>query len=122
MFFYPNLGWMPQTIVKVAFVSFLAISNIVGVRAAGKTNDILTIIKLSPLVFFVGAGLIYMVANPFQTVSNFSPFFPHGMGDFGKAMVLIFWAYAGFELGTLPAGEIQNPRTTIKPTRAPPSL
>src|SRR5512136_330895 len=42
MFFYPDLGWMSQTIVKVGFVSFLAISNIVGVRAAGKTNDILT--------------------------------------------------------------------------------
>jgi amino acid transporter len=113
MFFYPNLGWIPQTIVKVVFVLFLAISNIVGVRAAGKTNDILTIIKLTPLVFFVGAGLIYMVANPFQTVSNFSPLFPHGMGNFGKAMVLIFWAYAGFEISTIPADEIRDPSRTI---------
>jgi len=27
--------------------------------------------------------------------------------------VLVFWAYAGFELGTLPAAEVKDPRTTI---------
>ena len=76
MFFYPDLGWTAQSMAKVFFVAFLAISNIVGVRAAGKTNDVLTIIKLTPLVFFVGAGLIYMVLHPIETTSNFSPLFP----------------------------------------------
>jgi len=28
-------------------------------------------------------------------------------------LVLIFWAYAGFEMGTLPAGEVQNPQKAI---------
>ena len=113
MFFYPDLGWMPQTIVKVLFVTFLAISNIVGVKAAGKINDVLTIVKLTPLVFFVGAGLVYMILHPIYTVSNFSPFFPYGMGNFGEALVLIFWAYAGFEISTIPADEIRDPSKTI---------
>ncbi len=113
MFFYPNLGLMPQIIVKVLFVMFLAISNIVGVRAAGKINDVLTIVKLTPLVFFVGAGLVYMVLNPIDTVSNFSQFFPYGMSNFGEALVLIFWAYAGFEISTIPADEIKDPSKTI---------
>jgi len=113
MFFYPNLGWAAQTMVKVLFVTFLAISNIVGVRAAGKTIDVLTVIKLTPLVFFVGAGLIYMVLHPIGTMSNFSPFFPYGAGNFGTALVLIFWAYAGFEISTIPADEIREPGKTI---------
>ncbi len=113
MFFYPDLGWTVQTIVKVLFVAFLAISNIIGVRAAGKTNDVLTVIKLTPLVFFVGAGLIYMLLHPIGTISNFSPFFPYGAGNFGAALVLIFWAYAGFEISTIPADEIREPGKTI---------
>lgn len=113
MFFYPDLEWMPQTIVKVLFVTFLVISNIVGVRAAGKTNDILTIVKLAPLVFFVAAGLIYMILRPVETMSNFLPFFPYGVRHFGEALVLIFWAYAGFEISTIPANEIREPSKTI---------
>jgi len=31
----------------------------------------------------------------------------------GQALVLIFWAYAGFELSSLPADEIQEPRKTL---------
>jgi amino acid transporter len=36
----------------VLFVAFLAATNIVGVRAAGRVNDALTLLKLAPLVFF----------------------------------------------------------------------
>jgi amino acid transporter len=31
----------------------------------------------------------------------------------GPALVLIFWAYAGFELSSLPADEVQNPKKTL---------
>ncbi|HLI51597.1 MAG TPA: APC family permease, partial [Thermomicrobiaceae bacterium] len=41
------------------------------------------------------------------------PFSPLGWGQFGPAVVLIFWAYAGFELAVLPAGEVRDPRRTL---------
>src|SRR5438477_508678 len=44
---------------------------------------------------------------------NISPFAPLGWGGFGAATVLIFWAYAGFELAVLPAGEVDAPRRTL---------
>lgn len=113
MFFLPNLGWMQQIVVKMLFVAFLAATNIIGIRAAGRTNDILTIVKLSPLVFFSGAGLTYMVSHPDVVASNFSPFLPYGLENFGTALVLIFWAYAGFEISTIPADEIREPDRTI---------
>jgi APA family basic amino acid/polyamine antiporter len=49
MFFIPNLDVVSQSLVKVLFVAFLAVTNIVGVRAAGKINDALTLLKLAPL-------------------------------------------------------------------------
>jgi len=113
MFFLPNLNFATQVFVKSLFVAFLAITNIVGIKAAGKINDLLTIAKLAPLIFFTIAGVAWMVLNPAVSASNFSPFIPFGFTGFGSALVLIFWAYAGFEISTIPAEEIDEPRKTI---------
>ena len=64
MFFVPNLDVLTQSLVKLVFVAFLAVTNIVGVRAAGRINDALTLLKLAPLVFFVIAGLTWIFINP----------------------------------------------------------
>lgn len=113
MFFFPNLGLIDQTIAKGLFVSFLMVTNIVGVKAAGRTNDILTIVKLAPLILFSIFGLLYMILHPAVVITNLSPFSPLGFSNFGNALVLIFWAYAGFEISTIPAEEIKDPSRTI---------
>jgi APA family basic amino acid/polyamine antiporter len=113
MFFLPNLGFVLEVLAKTLFVVFLAVTNIVGVRAAGRTNDVLTIAKLAPLIFFVVAGIGWVVFNPAVASVNFTPFSPFGFANFGTALVLIFWAYAGFEISTIPAEEIAEPRRTI---------
>jgi APA family basic amino acid/polyamine antiporter len=113
MFFFPNLPLLFQTIVKGLFVAFLVTSNIVGVKAAGKTNDILTVVKLAPLILFAAIGILYVVLHPVVAAGNFTPFLPGGLGNFGITLVLVFWAYAGFEISTIPAGEIRDPGTTI---------
>jgi APA family basic amino acid/polyamine antiporter len=113
MFFLPDLSLISQDAIKVLFVLFLIVTNVVGVKAAGRTNDVLTIVKLAPLIFFVAIGLLYMASNTAVAITNFSPFFPSGLSSFGTALVLIFWAYAGFEISTIPAEEIRDPSRTI---------
>ncbi|MGA3192516.1 MAG: amino acid permease [Candidatus Bathyarchaeia archaeon] len=113
VFFLPGMDIFSQTAVKVLFIIFLIATNIFGVKAAGRTNDALTLAKLAPLIFFSAVGIIYVVSNTGTAASNFSPFSPFGLGNFGPALILIFWAYAGFEISTIPAGEIDNPRRTI---------
>lgn len=113
-FFLPG-GLDPafQVLVKTLFVVFLTVTNIVGVKAAGRANDILTLVKLGPLIFFSVIGLIYIVSNASAAAGNFQPFLPFGFAGFGSAVVLIFWAYAGFEISTIPAEEIKDPGRTI---------
>lgn len=113
MFFLPNLDWTQQTIVKVLYVAFLIVTNVVGVKAAGRLNDALTFIKLAPLVLFSGIGLLYILSNPLAVASNLTPFAPYGFTNAGAALILIFWAYAGFEISSIPAGEIEHPRKTL---------
>jgi APA family basic amino acid/polyamine antiporter len=113
LFFLPNLEWGYQVLVKMLFVFALIAINVLGVRAAGKANDVLTIAKLAPLIFFAAIGLFYIILNPTIAASNLTPFSPHGFSNFGIALVLIFWAYAGFEISTIPADEIKEPSRTI---------
>lgn len=113
MFFLPNLDWSQQTMIKVLYVIFLIVTNVAGVKAAGRMNDALTFIKLAPLVLFSGIGLLYVFSNPPTVVSNMTPFAPYGFVNAGAALVLIFWVYAGFEISSIPAGEIEHPRRTL---------
>ena len=100
-------------LVKGIFLFGLTSVNILGVKMAGRVNDILTLVKLLPLLLLIGGGIIFFIIRPSVFVGNYHPFIPLGVSGTGYALVLIFWAYAGFELGTLPAGEIKDPRTTI---------
>jgi amino acid transporter len=98
---------------RAVFVTALTLVNIVGVRAAGKLNDALTLIKLSPLLLLIVAGLGFFLVRPETFIGNYTPLLPLGLENAAHALVLIFWAYAGFEMGTLPAGEVQDPQKAI---------
>jgi len=115
MFFplFSSLTLPLQAVVKTLFVLFLILTNIAGVKAAGRTNDVLTLIKLAPLIFFAAAGIAYIVFNLPTGAANLTPLMPLGLVGFGPALILIFWAYAGFEISTIPAGEIREPAKTI---------
>jgi APA family basic amino acid/polyamine antiporter len=111
-FFFP-LDFFQQVIIKGLFLFTLIFINIIGVKAAGRVNDFLTIIKLIPLILLVFGGIFFFIFNPRTFVTNYTPFAPLGLKNFGAALVLILWAYAGFELGTLPASEVKDPKKTI---------
>jgi APA family basic amino acid/polyamine antiporter len=102
-----------EILVKGLFLFGLTAINVIGVKFAGRVNDVLTLIKLLPLLLLIGAGIVFMVMQPSVMLGNYHPFVPLGVSATGTALVLVFWAYAGFELGTLPAAEVKDPARTI---------
>jgi APA family basic amino acid/polyamine antiporter len=64
-------------------------------------------------LILIVAGFFLFFQEPGIYLRNYTPLIPLGLDNFGTALVLIFWAYVGFELGTLPAAEVKNPRKTI---------
>ncbi len=111
-YFIP-LNSLEEVAVKGLFLLSLTLVNILGVKAAGRVNDVLTIIKLSPLILMIFGGIAFFIINPGILSKNYIPFLPLGLKNVGTAVVLVFWAYVGFEMGTLPASEVKNPRKTI---------
>lgn len=111
--YFIKLDLWQEVLIKGLFLFGITTINIIGVKAAGKVNDILTLLKLTPLVLFICVGVYFMASEPNKVIQNFTPLAPLGFDNFGTALVLIFWAYVGFEIGTLPASEIKNPKKTI---------
>jgi amino acid transporter len=109
----PNLTPLEIIFLKAVFTVVIVLTNIYGVKAASRFNDALTIAKLGPLFFLICLGIVFIVLRPTAAISNFHPFVRGNFSGAGQAMILIIWAYAGFELSSLPADEIENPRKTL---------
>ena len=110
-YFIP-LTFAMQLMVRVVFIVVLTFINVIGVKAAGRLNDALTLTKLTPLFLIILLGVGSILLRPSLT-GNYSPIAPMGLNNFGAVLVLVFWAYAGFELGTLPASEVVNPKKNV---------
>ncbi len=112
-YFYPHMPQVIQIIIKALFVLLLTIINYIGVKEAGRVNDVLTIIKVTPIILLTIIGIAYFIIKPTLLVANFTPFTPLGFGGLGSALILIFWAYIGFELVTVPTDEIINAKKIV---------
>jgi basic amino acid/polyamine antiporter, APA family len=85
-------------------VSALAVLNIVGVRAASSTVTALTVGKLVPLLIFVGVGLFFVDPSRIDFVAV------PDQGALRQAVLLLVFAYGGFENANVPTEEALNPR------------
>jgi basic amino acid/polyamine antiporter, APA family len=80
--------------------------NIAGIRATSHAAGLLALAKAAPLVLLGLAGLFYVRAENFVSI----PFTP---ADFLRAVVLLIFAFSGFEILTVPAEETLDPRRDI---------
>lgn len=62
-----------EVAARALFIASLTLVNIVGVRAAGRLNDVLTLIKLFPLLLFIVAGIGVFIARPETVIANYTP-------------------------------------------------
>lgn len=111
-YFIPlNAIW--EAVIKVLFIVSLTLINIAGVGRAGKVNDVLTVLKVAPVLIFAILGAVYLALHPTTLAANYTPLAPMGLGALGGVTVLVFWAYVGFELVTVPADEVKDPERNI---------
>jgi amino acid transporter len=99
-------GWGRIALTGGALGAF-ALVNVVGVRWGARTASALALVKLAPLVFFAGAGIFLIDAGRVLRSSA-----PPGEG-MGEAVLLILFAYVGFENSAAAAGEYRDPRRDV---------
>jgi len=98
---------VPRAIMIVLVVLVLTAVNIIGVRQAAIASDLFTIGKLLPMLAFVAVGLFFL--NPHAFALGARP----ATGAFSQSVLLLLYAFTGFEMATIPAGEIRDPQTHL---------
>src|SRR5437870_1710510 len=107
-FFWPAANsTIPRALIITGVVLFLTALNVTGVRQAAIASDIFTIGKLVPMFIFIGVGLFFL--NPHAFTLGVRP----ATGAFSQSVLLLLYAFTGFEMATIPAGEIRNPQKNM---------
>ncbi len=109
----PGIGFWAGVVVMTSLAAFAILTNLMGVKVTGRVINILSLAKIVPFAILIIGGVIFLLGDPERMMANFTPFLTGNAIDFGAAVVVAFWAYTGFELATLPAGEVEDPTRTI---------
>jgi amino acid transporter len=109
-FFWPDATadpWRP--ILITAAVLVLTIINLMGIRQAAMVSNLFAIGKLIPIVLFIGVGLFFVKFESFSLAD--APSF----NSLTTAVMLLVFAFSGFEVATINAGEVRDPRRDYPP-------
>ena len=96
-----------RILVLTATIVGLAVINFVGVRYASWTINLFTIGKLAPLGLFILLGFFFIDGERFTGFQQIK------LEGFGDAILYMIFAYGGYELISVPAGEAQSPRAHV---------
>ena len=107
-FFWPAAGsGIRRAFIITSLTLILTLINYRGVRDAAMTSNIFIVAKLLPLILFIATGLFFL------TPANFTLGEYPSYGSFSTAVLLLVYAFTGFENATVPTGEIVNPRRNL---------
>jgi amino acid transporter len=103
-----------QPVMKLAILTLLlgilAAINFRGVKAGARVSTSFTVAKLASLGFVCVIGAVYLFAqHRIVPAPGLSP----GGKEWARAIVLLIFAYGGFEAALISAGEAKDPRRDL---------
>ena len=99
-----------KNVISISVIALLSIMNLLGVRISKILNNVVTLAKLLPLVFFILVGIFYIKG------SNFSPMEavpPITLTSFGAGALIAFYAFTGFESIAVAAEDMDNAERNV---------
>jgi basic amino acid/polyamine antiporter, APA family len=107
-FYWPALAaGLPRASTIIGLTLVLTWINVRGIKQSSWVVNGLTIGKLLPLAIFIVAGIWYI--NP----SHFSNMPAVSQEQFSAGAILLIFAYGGYEVTGVLAGESANPRRDV---------
>jgi len=100
----------PRFAILTVLIGVLLVVNLLGVRAGTQVSNVFTVGKLVPLFAVAIGGVLFLAAGhgippaPAPSAST---------GTWLKAILLLVFAYGGFESALTPAAEVKNPRKDV---------
>ncbi len=115
-YFFPALQHgAPRLLLLLSVIGSLTLINVWGVRQTMRWLGALTVAKLLVLAGFAlsGAALLLIPDAPVQPL-QWQPFWSYAAVEDGSAAVLLLiYAFVGFESALIPAGEARQPQRDL---------
>jgi len=107
-YFWPALaaGWARTGFITATIV-VITLLNLRGIKQSAWVVNLLTIGKLLPLVVFIVLGLAHVNASALHLAGAPS------WTEISAAALLLIFAYGGYEVVPVPAGEARDPRRAV---------
>ncbi len=103
--------WVATSAGRYGFMTLICVgltaANYVGVRDGIRTLVLFTVLKITPVLILVLLGLKEVTGDTLLPASLPT------IDDFGGLVLLIIYAFIGFEAATIVAGETRRPRQTM---------
>jgi APA family basic amino acid/polyamine antiporter len=98
---HPILFGLPLVcnVLAVIITALITWLLVIGVKESARVNNVIVVLKVATLLFFVVVGAFHM------NQANFHPFFPGGFKGVWQGASLIFFAYIGFDAISTAAEE-----------------
>lgn len=110
--FFPGIeAPLPRAILLLSLISFLAIVNYLGVSGATTVSNFFSAAKLGLLAFLIAGCGLALVLHP--ALRSIPPAISASVGDWFDSIVLMVYAYGGFEAVFLVTGESRDPRRDL---------
>ena len=97
-----------RALVLTLLIGFLAIVNYRGVSQGARLSNLFTVTKLLVLGFFICGGVFALLFRPEIRINQ--PTVPIDAADWFEAILLMTYAYGGFEAALFVAGETDDAR------------
>src|SRR6202158_125385 len=95
----------PRFVILTFLVGVLALVNARGARQGTAVSNVFTVAKILPLLMVVSAGAVVTIIHP----APWGAAGPIPASAWMKAMVLLIFAFGGFESALGPMSEAKNP-------------
>ncbi len=98
---------LPRIAIICVVVIGIMVVNLLGVRESAIMTNVFTVGKILPLLLFAAVGVFFIQPDNFNFAA--APEY----GKFSEAVLLLIYAYVGFEAAVIPAGETKDPRKNM---------
>lgn len=107
-FYWPSVtSGAARTALMTGIIATLAFINILGIRQSAWVVNTLTVAKLVPLTLFIVVGLA-AIDGAALTIGPLPP-----LPDLSTSALLLIFAFGGYEVIPVPAGESKDPQRTV---------
>lgn len=107
-FFYPTANEGGIRILLIALIIMIITAvNFIGVKQSAMVTNIFTVGKIVPLLIFALVGMFFIQPENFSFTT--SP----NYGNFSEAVLILIYAFVGFEAAVIPAGETKDPQKNV---------